>query len=112
MTFRTSGLVARTIPAALRETFVADDTVLLSCAGVCSEGAACSVRERGGHHTQGLKRICGQGHLHFITFRCCRGLPILRCARSTDPRQDRNSPTLRHRALGTLKVKIKTWATR
>jgi putative transposase len=31
---------------------------------------------------KGLKRIYGQGHLHFITFRCYRRLPLLRSARA------------------------------
>jgi hypothetical protein len=30
---------------------------------------------------KGLKRIYGQGHLHFITFSCYRSLPLLRSAR-------------------------------
>ncbi|HVB85260.1 MAG TPA: transposase [Candidatus Dormibacteraeota bacterium] len=31
---------------------------------------------------KGLKRIYGQGHLHFITFSCYRRLPLLRSARA------------------------------
>ena len=31
---------------------------------------------------KGLKRICGFGHLHFITFSCYRRLPLLRSARA------------------------------
>lgn len=33
---------------------------------------------------KGLKRIYGQGHLHFITFSCYRRLPLLRSARARD----------------------------
>ena len=31
---------------------------------------------------KGLKRIYGQGHLHFITFSCYRRLPLLKSARA------------------------------
>ena len=33
---------------------------------------------------QGLQRIYGQGHLHFITFSCYRRLPLLKSARARD----------------------------
>ena len=32
----------------------------------------------------GLKRIYGQGHLHFITFSCYQRLPLLRTVRARD----------------------------
>ena len=32
----------------------------------------------------GLKRYYGKGHLHFITFSCCRRLPLLNSARARD----------------------------
>jgi putative transposase len=32
----------------------------------------------------GLKRIYGQGHLHFLTFSCYRRLPLLKIARARD----------------------------
>jgi putative transposase len=32
----------------------------------------------------GLKRICGRGHLHFLTFSCYKRLPFLKTARSRD----------------------------
>jgi hypothetical protein len=32
----------------------------------------------------GLKRIYGQGHLHFITFSCYRRLPLLKTTRARD----------------------------
>jgi len=43
-----------------------------------------SVLERGFFFLmpKGLKRIYGQGHLHFITFSCYRRLPLLRSARA------------------------------
>src|ERR1700739_785428 len=31
-----------------------------------------------------LKRICGKGHLHFITFSCYRRLPLLKTGRARD----------------------------
>jgi len=32
----------------------------------------------------GLKRIYGQGHLHFITFSCYQRLPLLRTVRASN----------------------------
>src|SRR5580700_2687675 len=32
----------------------------------------------------GLQRIYGRGHLHFITFSCCRRLPLLKAACARD----------------------------
>ncbi len=32
----------------------------------------------------GLKRVYGQGHLHFLTFSCYRRLPLLQSVRARD----------------------------
>jgi putative transposase len=34
--------------------------------------------------TKGLRRYCGRGHLHFVTFSCYRRLPLLEAAPSKD----------------------------